>query len=576
MVNYGTFNLSLSVIFVRCCLLKSITLGVLLSGGGDVIRSSRVMFLLVVGCAILIFPSMLWPQDKINVNMLRICDLVSDNGLKMDPHMEWEERNDHILNQIFEHLVEVDVDGNPSPGLAKNWKRLDKYRMQFKLHDNIYFHNGEPCDAHAVKFSIERNLKKGVKAPNYHVIKSIKRVDVINRTTFNVVTHYADGILLNRLCQSGFIVPPRYLKKVGDQGFEKHPVGTGPFKFVRWVRGKEIVLEKNQDYWQKDLPYLDRIVFLFGNARQRVEMLVSGQVDMITDLDPSYIAEVEKKGFRLVREPSFTTMSIAFNLRKQKGPLHDKKVRQALNHAVDMDALIEEARLGNGIRLATLGMPGEFGYNPYIKPYDYNPGKARKLLREAGFPKGFDASILIDDIDGGAKGVFAIALKKQLAKVGVNLKIEGGNCSLRIAEPRLRKNLPYFDLDMAARTCPDPLGHVIFITGMLWYGSDSPWSLLQNKEFDRLYEKIIHTTDLGEQALLCHKLQRMIYDNAFSLFGYQSIKLYAMDKKVQYIPYMTGTLYLKKSKIVYDYGYGHLNIPVQHANYKPDELRGRR
>jgi peptide/nickel transport system substrate-binding protein len=510
-----------------------------------------VIFAVVVTCASLFLPAWLFSQG--DANTLRICDLTSDDGLRMDPHMEWEERNENILNQIFEHLLELDIDGNPSPSLAKSWKRLDQHRIQFKLNENVYFHNNEPCDANAVKFSLERNIRKGPKVPNYHVVKSIKQVEVINRTTFNIVTHYPDGILLHRLCQSGFILPPRYLQKVADKEFEKRPVGTGPFKFARWTRGKEIVLEKNHSYWRQGMPYLDRIVYRFGNASQRAKMLLAGDVDMITDLNPEDLPEIERRGFRTFREPSFTVMSINFNLRKGKGPLQDKRVRKALNHAVDVNALIEEARRGAGIRLATMGMPGEFGYDPYIKPYAYDPEKARQLLREAGFPKGFDATILIDDIDGGAEGVFGKALKKQLARVGINLRIEGGNCSLRIAEPRLKENLPPFSLDMAARTCPDPLGHVIFNTGMLWYGSDSPWSLLNDPEFDRLYEKIVRTVNLREQTRLCHKMQEMIHENAYSLFAYQSIKLYAMDRKVRYTPYMTGALYLRDARIVYEY-----------------------
>lgn len=454
-----------------------------------------------------------------------------------------------MLNQIFEHLLEFDVDGDPSSSLACGWRRLDAHTVQFKLHKNIFFHNGEPCDAHAVKFSLERNLEPRLKSPSFHMVESIKRVDVIDKYTFNIVTKYPDGILLNRLSQFSHIVPPYYIQMVGDQGFEKYPIGTGPFKFSRWVKGKELVLIKNENYWHPGLPQIDRIVFKFADAHRRVDMLLMGELDMITDFEPVDLAKIKNRGFKIIKEPSFTMMSINFNLLKKESPFQEKKVRQALNYAVDVDGLIEKVRLGNGIRRATLGMPGEFGYNPYIKPYPYDPEKAKKLLREAGYPDGFEASIFIDDIDGGANSMLGAVLKKQFSEVGILMKAEGGNGALRIVNPKFDSSLPEFDLHMFARTCPDPMAHIIFIEGKVWYASEAPWSLLNNREFDELYSKIIKTIGLREQTRLCHQLEKMIHEEAFSIFTYQVIKLYAMAHAVEYTPSITGMIYLKETEI---------------------------
>ena len=146
-------------------------------------------------------------------------------------------------------------------------------------------------------------------------------------------------------------------------------------------------------------------MFKFADARKRVDMLLGDELDMITNFEPVDLVKLRRNGFKIIKDPSFTMMSINFNLLKEESPFQDKRVRQAFNYAVDVDELIEKVRLGNGIRRATLGMPGEFGYNPYIKPYLYNPEKAKGLLIEAGYPDGFKATILIDDIDGGADSV---------------------------------------------------------------------------------------------------------------------------------------------------------------------------
>lgn len=487
------------------------------------------------------------PVDRIKV--LRICDLANDASLRLDPHRQFDERNHNVLNQIFENLIEFDVDGNPRPNLARSWKRIDEYTVQFELHKNLFFQNGEPCDARAVKFSLERYLDPGWKSPSYHTVESIKRVDVIDDHRFKIVTKYPDGILLRRLAQFGYIVPPSYIRMVGDEGFEAHPIGTGPFKFVRWTKGKELVFEKNQQYWGKGLPHIDRIVFKFASARKRAEMLIKGRLDLITNFEPIDLDRIRRKGLKVIKEPSFTIMSINFNLIKENTPFRDERVRRALNYAVDVDELIRKVRLGNGMRRATLGMPGEFGYNPYIKPYPHDPDKARELLAEAGLGEGFNATLMIDDIDGGADSALGTELKRQLARVGIHLDVQGGNGTLRIVNPKFDPSLPKFDLDMFARTCPDPLGHVIFIEGMVWYASSSPWSLLNNPALDKLYWNILKTIELRDQTKLCHKLERMIHDQAFSIFAYQEIKLYGMRKEVVYDPYITGMLNLRDVSI---------------------------
>lgn len=484
-----------------------------------------------------------------NLKTLRVGDLTDDSGLRMDPHLQFDERNENIINQIFEHLLELDIDGNPIPSLALSWKRLNSNTMQFKLKKNIFFHNGEPCDARAVKYSIERNIDTKLSSPSQHVLKSIKQVDVIDKHTFNIVTRHPDGILLNRLCVAGFVVPPDYIKKMGNKEFQKQPIGTGPFKFVKWIKGKELVLDKNTDYWRKGLPYVDRVVFKFADARRRVKMLLNGDLDIITNFEASDLRDIEKQGFKTIKEPSFTTMSINFNLRNNKGPFQSKLVRQAANYAIDKGALIEKVKLGFGIGRATLGMPGQFGYNPYIKPYPYDPDKAKELLRKAGYPVGFKAAILIDDVDGGAESALGKELKAQLSKVGIDLEVAGGNGNMLVLQPRISPYLPKFKADMFARTCPDPLGHIIFIEGMVYYDSESPWSLLNSSEFDQLYSRIIRTIDPREQNKLCHSLEQMIHDECFSLFTYQEIKLYAMRSNVAFTPFITGMLFLREAKM---------------------------
>ncbi|OPY68066.1 MAG: Glutathione-binding protein GsiB precursor [Syntrophorhabdus sp. PtaU1.Bin050] len=469
----------------------------------------------------------------------------------MDPHLQFEEKNDNIHTQIFDLLLKMDIDGNPAPNLAKSWTRLNERTVQFKLRTGVTFHNGEACDARAVKFSIERNISSKTNSPSYHVLSSIERVDVIDSYTFNIVTKHPDGILLNRLCVAGYVVPPGYIRNVGNTGFEKHPIGTGPFRFSKWIRGSELVLERSAAYWGSP-PDVGRIVFSFADSRRRVDLLLNGKVDMITDFDPQSISSIEENGFKTIKEPSFSAVTINFNLIKKGSPFQSKKVRKAFNHAVNMDELIAKVKMGYGIRRATLGVPGEFGYNPYIKPYSYNPERAIELLRQAGYEKGLTVSLLVDDTFGGASNPVALELKRQLTKVGVNLVVKGGNGAMLLVESRRKANAPPFQADLFMRTCPDAMAHIIFREGIVVYDSKSPWSLVNCPNLDRLLSKIIHTIDPGKQQKLCYELERMVHEECLSLFAYQEIKLYAMPYSINYEPHVTGMLNLSEAKVIGD------------------------
>lgn len=474
--------------------------------------------------------------------IVRICDLKDDGPIRLDPHMQFEERNDNIVNQIFESLLCIDQEGLPAPLLAAKWIRLSDTKVQFRLRPNIYFHNGESCNAYAVKFSLERNISIESKPTNAHMLDSIDHIDVVDDLTFNIVTKFPDGLLLRRLAEFGHIVPPKYIARVGQKNFEKHPVGTGPFRFYKWIRGKKIVMLANSNYWRQGYPKIDRLELYFADMQKRLIMFMEGELDFITDFEPSKTLMISlDPENKILKMPSWTALAINFNLRK-KGPFQKKKVRQALNYAINVPNIIRYVTRGNAKRTATLGMPGEFGFNTELYPYPFDLKKARKLLKEAGYPDGFETTLLIDDIQGGKDGKLAKILRVQLSKIGIRCKISGGNGTREIVLPNFRGEVP--QTDMFCLLCPDPMGHIIFIEGKVFYHHSAPFSLMNEPKFNHLYNKITTTLDLELQKKLCHKLEKLIYDECYSIFTYQQIKLYALKKRIKYTPLITGMLYL--------------------------------
>ncbi|MBI4656494.1 MAG: ABC transporter substrate-binding protein, partial [Elusimicrobia bacterium] len=348
---------------------------------------------------------------------LIVCDDVSD-PFTLDPQKEFSEKNHTINQQIFDGIVRFDPDGKIEPALAVSWERIDPYRMRFKLRQGVFFHNGEPFDAEAVRFSIERYLNPETGYPGLSFIGSISHAEVVDSNTVDIVTKHPDAILLNRLAGLILIIPPKYIKEHGPENFAARPVGAGPFAFKEWVKGNRIELTANKNYWMKGFPKTDGLVFKFIPYEKQVDALFAGEVDLITDLPGTQTLKVKTNPkFTVLKKPSFYTMPFALNL--SSGPLSNVKVRKALNHAVNKENLIRYDLLGNGKPIATLSMPGETGHNPLLKPYEYNLNKARKLLAEAGYPKGFSTEFLVKKNAERAAKIVAADLKK----IGVILNI---------------------------------------------------------------------------------------------------------------------------------------------------------
>lgn len=486
-------------------------------------------------------------SSDVSEKVIRICDLKNDGPVKLDPHLQFEEKNDNICNQIFETLLRLDGSGRPAPYLATSWHRISDTEMHFTLRPGVYFHNGEPFDARAVKFSLERNIAREKNFPSAHMIDSILSIKVLTPLSFIITTKHPDGILLHRLSGFGYIVPPDYIAEVGEKAFQERPVGTGPFLFSKWIPGKKLILTANPNYWDKALPKINRLEFHFAGMQERLEMFLNNKLDFITDFEPSQtIVIAEDPGNKIVKMPSWTSLCLNFNLRK-KGPFQNRKVRQAINYGVNVKNLIRYVTRGNAKQIATLSMPGEFGFHPELTPYPYDIEKAKKLLGEAGYSNGFDCTVLIDDIQGGEEGTLAKVLGVQFAKMGIRAKMRGGNGTKEIVKSQIKGNIP--EPDIYGLLCADPMGHILFIQGKVFYYKDSPFSLMNDPKLNDLYNRIITMNDLTEQERLCRKLEELIHDSAYSIFTYQQIKLYAMKQNIRYSPSTSSLLFFENIEI---------------------------
>jgi peptide/nickel transport system substrate-binding protein len=461
---------------------------------------------------------------------LRICDDVTD-PLTLDPQSEFSEKVHTLVQQIFEGLVRFDPDGRIVPALATSWRRIDDKTVEFKLREGVVFHDGEPFDADAVKFTIERYLDPKTRFPAAGFLNSIDKVLVVDPHTVRITTKFPDGILLNRLAGFVLISPPRYLAEHDEDFIASHPVGTGAYHFVQWEKGKRIVLEANDRYWVKDGPKFKSLVFLFLPIEKQVEGLINGTVDIVTELPGTDTLKVMSSGTaRVVKKDSFYTAASSLNV--STGPLSDVRVRQAINYAVDKADLVRYDLMGNGRPIATMSMSGEMGHDPFLKPYPYDVAKAKQLLIAAGYPKGFRLDALVK-----VQGMRAMKIiAAHLSHVGIQVQITPTTDGQAVFDMSKK---PW---DWIFAGCPDPMGHSFFIQS-IFLSSLSPFSVTKDSRYDGLLAQMVNAVDTAQQRERGIELDDYIHEQALSLFTYQRIKTYGVANNVEFVPWLTGMPY---------------------------------
>lgn len=294
---------------------------------------------------------------------------------------------------LFDPLVDFNSKLEPLPGLATSWEvASDKITWTFKLRSGVKFHDGTDFTADAVKVTIERILDPKTNAtrrPNYTIIKSVDAVDPLT-VKFTTTEPFADlpFLLMDR---SAFIVGNTAMNKLGVAEFGLHPVGTGAFKFVDWVPNDHITLEANPDYW-RGKPKISRIIYrIVPEASARLAALRAGEADIIMSVSPNDLDALRKDANVTVTQQD-SLSQVTSEMRQTKPPFTDKRVRQAMNYAIDKDSIVKDIMRGAGRVADSPGPPGVWG-SINLTPYPYDPAKAKQLLAEAGLANGFQANL---------------------------------------------------------------------------------------------------------------------------------------------------------------------------------------
>ena len=406
-----------------------------------------------------------------------------------------------VLYALHDALVKPMPGNLATPSLAESWTLSpDGRSYEFKLRENLKFHNGDPFTADDVKFSFAR-----AKGKLLH--DKVKEITVVSPTRVRFTLHepwpdfmsYYGGLVSG----AGWIVPKKYFEQVGPDGFKKAPVGLGPYRFVSHTPGVELVMEAFEGYWRK-MPSVKRVVFkMVPESTTRVAMLKRGEVDIAYLLEaPQAIEAKRDPNLRLAFSGGIAVFFLDFlDMWDPKSPWADQRVRLAASLALDRRSLSEAETLGAS-KPAGNFVPRTFEFALPLDPQPYDPARAKKLLAEAGYPNGFDAGEFHQLPPYFGLGE---AIVGYLGAVGIRTTMRPMERAAYLSALQAKKLKGLCVCSSALYgNAASRMSEVIPSEGSFAYGG---WP-----DVDALYKQQARETDRRKREALLHQIQQIVYD----------------------------------------------------------------
>jgi peptide/nickel transport system substrate-binding protein len=475
-------------------------------------------------------------------NVLRIG--IGADADTLNPQESTTATIQNILEFIYDRLYYQNEKAENVPMLVTGKSvSEDGLSWTFKLRKGVRFHDGTPFNAEVMKVNLDRLLDPKTRAPLRFYVGMIDSYDVVDDYTFRVHLKYPYGMLESIFSHT--VTCPMSKKAIEESGdlLSTHPVGTGPFKFGEWIKGERIVLVRNDDYYGRK-PTLEKIIFrIIPEHATRTAMLRAGDLDMIELPQPPDVPALKSDpDLKVISKPSSRLMFIGFN--NQKEILKDKRVRQALNYAVDKETIVKKIMFDTANVLEGPMPAGYFGYYKCGR-YAYNPKKAKELLKAANFPMEKTISMITPTGRYAFDKQVAEAVQAYLNDIG--LKVELRTYDWPTYNSITRKPVDQNETELFLMGWRNPIldPDILYMAAFhssAWAPRGMNTLFYKNKEVDRLIEKARISQSPSERKQLYKKTSMILWDDAPMLFLYEpqyiivyrknvkGIKVYPMEK----------------------------------------------
>jgi ABC-type transport system substrate-binding protein len=475
-------------------------------------------------------------QSKPEIRQKLIIAQEAD-ALTMDAHYVADPASASIIEYMVEPLLDLTPKGEIAPKLAEKWEvSADATEFTLRLKKGIRFHDGQPFNAEAVKVNFDRRLDPGAATKFQFLVAQIASVTAIDEYTVRIKTKVPFAPLLSHLTYpTNAIESPAALKRSWDKPLIM-PIGTGPFIFKEWVPGNRVVVVRNDNYWGMS-PTLSEVTFrVIPDDASRVVALEKGEVHVAVHIPPSDIPRLKgNPKINIMTTPSVRTIYIGLNCLKE--PFTDKRIRQALNYAVNKEAILEHV-LGGAGRLSDAPIsPGIFGYAP-IKTYGYSVEKAKALLAEAGFPEGFETTLHSPVGRYYKDDSVASAVAADLQKVGVKAEIKTMDWDTYIPfifREKEEAEYTLYLLGWSTVTGDADYGLYTLFDSEEWPKKGMNVSFFKSEKVDQLLNAARGTGNSGERKKLYKQAMTVIEEEAPWIFLYSEIQVTGVRANVKNI-----------------------------------------
>jgi peptide/nickel transport system substrate-binding protein len=467
-------------------------------------------------------------QRRVDITIAQPADATT-----MDPGRSTQVLTVNYFANLYDTLTRWDADLKLQPALATAWRNTNETTWDVTLRGDVKFHDGTPLTAEDVKAVYDRILAPG-KTVVTAGFATLESVQVTGPTTLRLVTKKPDPLMPVRMAQmGGYIYPARLATDEGVRELARKPIGSGPYRLVEWSKDDRLVMEANRGWWGwgGKPPAVDRVIWKpIPDDFARLSALQRGEVDVITNVPPDQM--------KIVRTLTVSaTRTVAFAMNTTQPPLADRRVRQALHYAMDVQSIVKNLYAGQGKPMSGGLGDADFGFNPALKPYAYDPERASKLLAEAGVGSGIDVALYAGSGTMVNDKQLLEAIADMWSKIGIRARVEMVEMASRQKMVNDRALPPnglllinpqstLLDADGSLWRLLHPSG----LNGKYWIGSQP------GQRFHDLMEAGRYSLDPKKRRDIYAEATRIVHEEKPWLELFQEVIIYGASKRVAFRP----------------------------------------